>query len=255
MVQGPRNPYQSAYAGALDRAEVDAGLRAYMLRVYNYMGTGLAVSGLVAWLVANVPAVTQIFYVQVGVTLSGAPVYSPTMLGLIGMFAPLAILLFGVFAGRNWGAGTVQAMYWAFVGLQGIGLAILLMVYTGESVVRVFFITAAAFGGLSLYGYTTKKNLSGLGTFLIMGVIGLLIAMVVNIFLDSSTLQFIIASVGVLVFSGLIAYDTQRIKDGYVAGLGGGDTETKAAVWSALALYINFINLFQFLLMFLGNRE
>ncbi|MCA8906524.1 MAG: Bax inhibitor-1/YccA family protein [Rhodospirillaceae bacterium] len=255
MVNGPQNHFRSAYAGAIDRAEVDAGLRAYMLRVYNYMATGLAISGLIAWVIANVPAVTQVFYTPIGYTMSGNVAYSPTALGMIGMFAPLGVLLIASFAGRNWSAGTTQAMYWLFVALQGVSLSILLFAYTGESVVRVFFITAAAFGGLSLYGYTTKRNLSAMGSFLIMGLIGLLVAAVVNMFLASSMLSFVISAAGVLIFSGLIAYDTQRIKDAYVAGFGSREMETKAAVWSALALYINFINLLQFLLMILGNRQ
>ena len=249
MINGSRDQFRSAYSGVIDRAEVDEGLRSYMLRIYNYMGTGLAVSGLVAWLIAHT-SIGDMFFVMEGGQRLGF-----NLLGMIGMFAPLGLLLVASFAGRNWSARATQAMYWAFVALQGIGLSILLMVYTGESVVRVFFITAAAFGGLSLYGYTTKKNLSAMGSFMIMGLIGLIIASIVNIFLASSMLAFIIAAVGVLVFAGLIAYHTQSAKEEYLAGLGSPDHETRAAVWSALALYISFINLFQFLLMFLGNRE
>ena len=254
MALGPQNRYQAAYARPIDQAQIDVGLRQYMLRVYNYMATGLAISGVVAWMIANVPAVTQIFF-TVGFTSTGQAAIMPTTLGFIGMFAPLGLLLVAMFAGRNWGAGTIQGVYWAFVALQGIGLAIALMAYTGESVVRVFFITAGAFAGLSLYGYTTKRSLSRMGSFLIMGLIGLIIASIVNLFIFSDMLQFVIAAVGVLIFSGLIAWDTQRIKEEYISGLGGGDAETKAAVWSALALYISFLNLFQFLLYFLGNRE
>ena len=200
MVNGPQNHFRSAYAGAIDRAEVDAGLRAYMLRVYNYMATGLAISGLIAWVIANVPAVTQVFYTPIGYTMSGNVAYSPTALGMIGMFAPLGVLLIASFAGRNWSAGTTQAMYWLFVALQGVSLSILLFAYTGESVVRVFFITAAAFGGLSLYGYTTKRDLTGVGHFMFMGLIGIVIASLVNIFIGSTALQFAISVIGVLVF-------------------------------------------------------
>ena len=252
MALGPQNRSYAAYARTVDQVQIDAGLRQYMLRVYNYMATGLAVSGLVAWMVANVPAVTAIFY-NVGPM---GQVMGFSALGYVGMFAPLGLLLLAAFAGRGWSAGATQAMYWAFVALQGVGLSILLMVYTGDSVVRVFLITAAAFAGLSLYGYTTKRSLSAFGSFLIMGLIGLVIASIVNIFIASDMLGFVISAAGVLIFSGLIAWDTQRIKEEYIAGFGGdSEVETKTAVWAALALYINFINLFQFLLMFLGNRE
>lgn len=250
MALGPQNRYATAGRGRpIDQAAIDVGLRQYMLRVYNYMATGLAISGLVAWMIANVPAVRQIFYTTVDgqvVGLSG--------LGMIGIWSPLILLFVGMFAVRTAKASTMQAIYWAFVALQGIGLSVLLQVYTGESVVRVFFITAAAFAGLSLYGYTTKRNLSAFGSFLMMGLIGLLIAMVVNIFVASDMLQFVISAAGVLIFSGLIAYDTQAIKETYQEGMGS-EAETKSAVMGALMLYISFLNLFQFLLMFLGNRE
>lgn len=250
MALGQPNRYTTApYGRTVDRAAIDVGLRQYMLRVYNYMATGLAISGLVAWIIANVPAVRQVFYTTVDgqvVGLSG--------LGMIGMFAPLILLFGAMYAVRSAKASTVQAIYWAFVALQGIGLSLLLQVYTGESVVRVFFITAAAFAGLSLYGYTTKRSLSAFGSFLVMGLIGLVIASVVNIFLGSEGLQFVISAAGVLIFSGLIAYDTQAIKEMYVDGMGQ-EVETKTAVMGALTLYISFLNLFQFLLYFLGNRE
>ncbi|HET8727401.1 MAG TPA: Bax inhibitor-1/YccA family protein [Alphaproteobacteria bacterium] len=250
MALGQQNRYATVNRGrTIDRAEIDVGLRQHMLGVYNYMATGLAISGLVAWIIANVPAVRQVFYTTVEgqvVGLSG--------LGMIGIFAPLALLFIGMFTMRTARASTVQALYWAYVALQGIGLSVLLQVYTGESVVRVFFITAAAFAGLSLYGYTTKRNLSAFGSFLMMGLIGLLIAMVVNIFVASSMLQFVISAAGVLIFAGLIAYDTQAIKEMYVDGMDS-EVQTKTSVMGAWMLYISFLNLFQFLLMFLGNRE
>ena len=238
-----------ARAYGLDQARVDEGLRQHMLRIYNYMATGLAISGLVSWVIANT-AIQGLFF---QVTPEGRLGF--TALGMIGMLAPLGMLLVAMFM-RNMSATATQAFYWAFVTLQGIGLSILLMTYTSESVVRVFLITATAFAGLSLFGYTTKRNLTGLGQFLLMGLIGLIVAMVVNMFFPSSMLVFIISVVGVLIFAGLIAFDTQRLKNEYIGGLvQGGDSATIHAVWGALSLYISFINLFQFLLMFLGNRE
>ena len=259
MALGPENRYATAtYQGrAADQAAIDEGLRQHMLRIYNYMATGLAVSGLVALAIAYT-AVGAVFFDTVqGYTAQGqfVTVQQPTILGWIGMFAPLGLLLLALFAGRNWGAGATQAVYWAFVALQGIGLSLLFHIYVDSSIASVFFITATAFAGLSLYGYTTKRSLSGIGSFAIMGLIGIIVAAVVNIFLQSPMLQFIIAGAGVLIFSALIAYDTQRIKDEYVTYRMSGDAQTKAAVWSALSLYINFINLLQFLLYFLGNRE
>lgn len=241
---------QGTVARPADQATFDAGLRRHMLSVYNYMASGLAVSGIVALLIFTVPSINALFYAVNPAT--GRMGF--TMLGMIGMFAPLGLLFLAMFTYNRMSSGTAQAFYWAFVALQGIGLSILLYRYTGESVVRVFFITAAAFAGLSLYGYTTKRSLSAFGSFLIMGLIGLVIAMVVNIFLQSEMMLFVISALGVLIFSGLIAYDTQRIKEQYAENWDG-STQTKVAVMAALALYLNFINLFQFLLMFLGNRE
>lgn len=248
MAMGPYNRTASIPRGrSMDQAQIDEGLRRHMLRIYNLMGTGLAISGLVALAIAYT-AVGDIFFMR------AQGMVQPTIFGWIGIFAPLGILLIGAFAGRNWSAATTQLMYWAFVSLQGIGLSILFHVYTDASIASVFFVTAAAFAGLSLYGYTTKRSLSGLGSFAIMGLIGIIIAGVVNIFLQSPMMQFIICAAGVLIFSALIAYDTQRIKEEYVESMGS-DVQTKVAVWAALSLYINFINLMQFLLYFLGNRE
>ncbi|MEM1399735.1 MAG: Bax inhibitor-1/YccA family protein [Pseudomonadota bacterium] len=233
----------------VDQAQLDEGLRKFMLSVYNYMGMGLLISGLVAYAVAEMPALNALFYNTVDGRLVGY-----TGLGMVAMFAPLGILLFAMFGMRNASAQATQIMYWAFVGLQGIGLAVLLQIYTDASVARAFFTTAAAFGALSIYGYTTNRNLSAFGSFLIMGVIGLILASLINLFFPSAMMTFVISVAGVLIFAGLIAYDTQRLKNEYVAGMGH-EAETKVAVWGALSLYINFINLMQFLLMFLGNRE
>ncbi len=229
---------------------VDAGLRAYMLSVYNYMCTGLAVSGFVALGVHATP-VGELFYVT---TPEGVRA-GFNMLGMIAVFSPLALLLFAMFAGARMSVTATQGLYWAIVALNGVSLSILLEVYTGTSVVKVFFITAAAFASLSLWGYTTKRDLSGFGSFLIMGLFGLIIASVVNIFLGSSMMEFIIAAAGVLIFAGLTAYDTQRIKLMYYETGGVGEVAAKGAVWAALSLYLDFINLLQFLLYFLGNRE
>jgi FtsH-binding integral membrane protein len=235
--------------GQADAAQVDAGLRSYMLRVYNLMASGLALSGIVAMIIVNVPAVSSLFYVT-----QAGQVVGLTLMGTIGMWSPLIVLFAAMFMIRKASASVVQGMYWLFVALQGIGLSLLLQIYTGESFARVFFITAAAFAALSLYGYSTKRDLSGMASFLIMGLFGIIIAAVVNLFLASSMLQFIISGVGVLVFAGLTAYDTQRIKEEYNVNMDG-ETMSKSATMGALSLYINFINLLQFLLYFLGNRE
>jgi len=236
--------------GAATQVQIDEGLRAHMLRVYNYLATGLAVSGLVAWMLANT-ALGQVFYQ-----------YTPTgrfagfnMLGWVAVFAPLGLILLASFMANRMSAAQTQLFYWAYTALQGVSIGVLMQVYTGESFAKVFFITGAAFAGLSLYGYTTRRNLSGLGSFLLVGLIGIVLLSLVNVFVGSSMLGFVIGIAGILVFAGLIAYDTQRIKEEYSEAAMYGDVGTVHAVWSALGLYINFINLFQFLLQFLGNRE
>lgn len=232
----------------VESAAIHEGLRTYMLRVYNYMASGLLLSGIVAFAVANTGLIGLFFRVEAG------QIAGYTGLGMISMFMPLGLILFMSFAGHNRSAGTMQLLYWLFVGTMGVGLSTILMTYTGVSVARTFVITASAFAGLSLYGYTTKKDLSGMGTFLLMGLIGLVIAMVVNMIWPSGVMGFVIPVIGVLIFAGLTVYDTQRIKSGYF-NVQGSSREEHAAVMGAVALYLNFINLFQFLLMFLGNRE
>jgi FtsH-binding integral membrane protein len=232
----------------VESAAIHEGLRTYMLRVYNYMASGLLLSGTVAFAVANTGLIGLFFRVEAG------QIAGYTGLGMISMFMPLGLILFMSFAGHNRSAGTMQLLYWLFVGTMGVGLSTILMTYTGVSVARTFVITASAFAGLSLYGYTTKKDLSGMGTFLLMGLIGLVIAMVVNIIWPSGVMGFVIPVIGVLIFAGLTVYDTQRIKSGYF-DVQGSSREEHAAVMGAVALYLNFINLFQFLLMFLGNRN
>ncbi|MBL8631487.1 MAG: Bax inhibitor-1/YccA family protein [Rhodospirillaceae bacterium] len=240
-------PYGTAAWGQAAAADIDVGLRQYMLRVYNYMASGLLLSGIVAVVVANTSLAGLFFQT----TATGRLGY--TGLGFVAMLAPLGIILAMSFM-RNLSITALSGLYWALVSTMGVGFAVLLQVYTGTSVARVFFITAAAFGGLSLYGYTAKRSLSGMASFMIMGLIGILIASVVNIFVASSMMSFIISVGGVIVFAGLTAYDTQNIKNQYLDIRGSG-LEDRTAIMGAVSLYLNFVNLFQFLLSLLGNRE
>jgi len=236
-------------AGAADMS-VDAGLRAFMLGVYNKVGLGLVVSGALAWVTSHQPVASFLFKTTASGALAGY-----TLLGMIVMFSPLVIILASGFLMKAATPQNSGALYWTIVSLIGASMGALLLMYTGMSVATTFFVTAAAFGGLSLVGYTTKKDLSGFGTFLIMGVIGLVIASLVNMFLKAPALAFVINALGVLIFAGLIAYDTQRLKTTYYQ-LGGDQTSMAVATnYGALNLYLDFINLFQFLLAFLGNRR
>ena len=236
-----------------DRADmsVDAGLRAFMLGVYNKVALGLVLSAALAFLTGLFPPVRDLMYV-------GTPdgrLAGMTVLGMIVAFAPLAVILFGAFALRNASPRSSGMLYWTIVALIGAGMGVLTLVYTGASIASTFLITAAAFGALSLWGYTTKKDLTGFGSFLIVGLFGLIIASVVNIFIQNSMMQFLISVLGVLIFAGLIAYDTQRLKMTYYQ-LGGDQTAMGVATnYGALSLYINFINLFQFLLALFGDRR
>jgi FtsH-binding integral membrane protein len=228
---------------------VDAGLRSFMLGVYNKLALGLLVSGALAYVTGNVPAVTSLLWVQ---TPTG---YGITLLGMVVQFLPLVLLFGSMFFMKNPTARGVNMLYWAVVASIGASLGFVFLRYTGSSVASTFFVTAAAFGALSLFGYTTKKDMSGMGTFLIMGVVGLIIAMIVNMFLQSTMMHLIISGLGVLIFSGLIAYDTQRLKMTYYA-LGGDQAAMGVATgFGALSLFINFINLFQFLLAFMGGSR
>lgn len=234
-----------------DRADmsVDAGLRSFMLGVYNKVALGLVLSAALAYLTGQFPPVRDLLYVQ---TARG---YGMTVLGMVVAFAPLGVMLFGMFAMKNATPRSAGIFYWTIVALIGAGLGGITLVYTGGSIASTFLITAVAFGGLSLVGYTTKKDLTAFGSFLIVGVIGLLIASVVNMFLQSSMMQFLISVLGVLIFAGLIAYDTQRLKMQYYE-LGGDQAAMGVATnYGALSLYINFINLFQFLLQLFGDRR
>jgi len=232
-------PAERAGSG-IATAAFDEGLRNHMLRVFNYMASGVLLSGLVALGVASSPALTAAIF--------GTP------LKWVAMFAPLAFVLFFTFRIERMSASAAQASFWAFAAVMGVSLASVFLVFTGVSIARTFFIAAAMFGATSLYGYTTRRDLSRFGTFLIMGLIGVLIASLVNVFLGSTLLQMVVSIAGVIVFTGLTAWDTQNIKAQYAAGH---DRETsgKLAVFGALSLYLNFVNIFQLLLTFTGERE
>ena len=226
--------WQSSVNSSVARS--DEGLRSYMLKIYNYMGAGVGVTGLVAWLVSSNPVLTAFF-------LTG-------IMKWIVILAPLAFILVMSFKLETMATSTLQMLFWAFCGVMGLSMATVFLVFTGASIAKVFFITAGMFFGTSLYGYTTKKDLTSMGSFMMMGLIGLLIAMIVNIFLASSVLAFVISILGVIIFLGLTAYDTQNIKEMYYQ-----NADEKMAIMGALSLYLNFVNLFQFLLQLLGNRE
>ncbi|HBT41934.1 MAG TPA: hypothetical protein DEB21_07920 [Rhodospirillaceae bacterium] len=221
-------------------AGIDVGLRSYMLRVYNYMCIGLALTGAVAFAASTSGELMNAIH--------------GTALRWVVMLAPLGFVFFLSARIHSMKAATAQTLFWVYAGLMGLSLSYIFLAFTGESIVRVFFITSAAFAGLSLYGYTTKKDLSGMGTFLVMGLIGILIASVVNIFLASTGLHFVISILGVLIFAGLTAYDTQRLKREYQY-LRGTEFAGKAVIMGALSLYLDFINMFLFLLRFMGSRE
>jgi len=231
---------------------VDAGLRAFMLGVYNKVALGLVLSAALAYVTSQVEPVRNLLYVMAP---DGVHVRGYTILGMILAFAPLAVILFGAFALKNATPRSSGILYWTIVSLMGASLGVLALVYTGTSLATTFLVTAAAFGGLSLWGYATKRDLTGFGSFLIVGLIGLIIASLVNIFLHNSMMAFIINVLGVFIFAGLIAYDTQRLKMTYYE-LGGNQAAMGVATnFGALSLYINFINLFQFLLALFGSRR
>jgi uncharacterized protein len=220
-------------------AAVDAGLRAHMLKVYNYMTSGVLLTGIVAMLFAQS---------DMAVTVLSSP------LRWVLMLAPLGFIMVMSFGFNKLSQAALQALFWSFAVVMGLSMASIFLVFTGTSIATTFFVTAASFAGLSLFGYTTKKDLTGWGSFLIMGVIGLILATIVNIFLGSGTLQLVISFLGVLIFAGLTAYDTQRIKSEYLH-FRGHEALGKLAIMGALNLYLDFVNMFQFLLSFLGSRD
>ena len=242
-------------AGVASAAAIDEGLRAYMRRVYNWMASGLLLTGVVAYGISNTPALQAVFYRNV-VTEYGVRV-APTGIGSLSMFAPLAFVLVLSFGVNRMSRSTVQALYWAFCVAMGASLTSIFLLYAGESIARTFFVTAAMFAGLSIYGYTTKADLTKFGSFLFMGLFGIIIASLVNMFVHSSGLQFVVSIGGVIVFTGLTAYDTQRIKVSYAqfAYAEGPEGAAKRSVYDALSLYLNFINLFMLLLQLTGNRR
>ena len=261
------NRYAVAGSATRTGAAVDEGLRSYMLGVYNYMTAGIALTGIVAYFLftqavtldpalaaktatGGVMALKRGMYLtQLGMTLFASPVKWVVML------APLGFVFFLSMRVHAMSVGAAQASFWLFAAVMGVSLSSIFLVFTGQSIVQVFFVTAAAFAALSLYGYTTRKDLSGWGSFLIMGVVGILIAALLNIFLQSSALQFAISVIGVLVFAGLTAYDTQRIKDTYYEVAGDTAMASKMAIMGALSLYLDFINMFTSMLQLFGDRE
>lgn len=245
------------YGRPMTRAEaavVDEGLRAYMLRIYNYMALGLAITGFAA---------LGTFLMAVGadpgtgkrvLTGFGQLLYQSPMKWVV-ILAPLALVFFLSFRIQNMSPATAQVTFWIYAALVGVSLSVIFLVFTASSITRVFFITAASFGALSLWGYTTQRELSGMGSFLIMGLFGIILASLVNLFLASSALQFAISVIGVVVFAGLTAWDTQRLKNEYVEGAMDGVTQERSAIMGALSLYLNFINMFMMLLQLFGQRE
>ncbi len=226
-------------AASAVESNVDVGLRSYMQRVYNYMAGGLALTGGVAYLISTTPALQQLFF-------GGPQAY-------LFMFAPLAFSFFMAFRMHTLKESTAQTLFWSFAGVMGISLSTIFLVYTGASIARTFFITAAMFGGMSLWGYTTKKDLTGFGSFLMMGFWGLFIGFIINMFLGSTQFDLLLSAVGVLIFTGITAYSTQQIKEMYY--LVGRDQLGKASIIGAYTLYITFINLMLMLLRFVGDRR
>jgi FtsH-binding integral membrane protein len=244
----PDNRYAQSVAAARTGVAVDEGLRSYMLGVYNYMAAGVALTGIVAYL-------TYAMAVQDGqLTSFGQTLYTSPLRWVV-MLAPLGFVFFLGFRIQQMSVGAAQAAFWLFAAVMGVSLSSIFLVFTGQSITQIFFITAATFGALSLWGYTTKRDISGWGSFLFMGVVGVVIASLVNLFLQSSGLQFAISVIGVLVFAGLTAYDTQRIKDGYLMVRHDAAMVAKSAIMGALSLYLDFINMFVMLLQLFGNRN
>jgi len=235
---------QTAEAGV-----IDAGLRAYMLRIYNYMLIGLALTGATAWMTASTPELLRLFF-QAGPNGT----VGLSMLGWAAVIAPFIMVMVLSFRIQSMSLGAAQALFWAYAGLMGISLAPIFLIYTGAAIAQTFFVTAATFGAMSLWGYTTRRDLMGFGSFLFMGLIGVVIASLVNMFLQSGMMSWIISVIGVLVFTGLTAYDTQWIKNNYSAN-DDGTVAGRKAIFGALKLYLDFLNLFLMLLRLFGSRR
>jgi len=241
------DPYRPQATVAAQGTDVDAGLQGFMRSVYNTMSIGLVVTGLVAFSFAQMMLGSE----QLAQAVFGSP------LKWVVMLAPLAFIMFGFTDGRTrrWPAAKLQMLFYAFAAVMGVSMSSIFLIYSAESIARVFFITAGMFGATSLYGYTTKRNLASMGGFMMMGLFGLIIAMVVNIFLQSTMMHFITSILGVVIFTGLTAWDTQRLKETYAYGTHMAEANAKLAIMGALSLYLNFVLLFQHLMSLLGNRE
>ena len=252
MADLDRRYAQGTTVGRTDAGVVDQGLRAYMIRVYNYMATGVTITGVLAYVIYAL----SVHQGAAGLELTsfGNFMFASPFKWVV-IFAPLALVFFISARINSMSLGAAQISFWVFAALMGASISSIFLVYAGQSIARVFFITAASFGALSLWGYTTSRDLSGWGSFLFMGLIGIIIAMLVNLFIASTALQFAISVVGVLVFAGLTAYDTQRLKSEYIYGAMEGDVMERSAIMGALSLYLDFLNLFTMLLSLLGNRD
>lgn len=238
MMDTLRRPYGFAGAASADVARMDEGLRAYLLHVFNYMASGVLLSAIVGWLISATPVLQEVIF--------GTP------LKWVAMFAPLGLVLLIGFRQDRLSKTTILGMFWAVAVCYGVAFGTILMVFTGESVLRAFLSASAAFAGAALLGYTTKRDLSGFGTFLFMGMIGILAAALLNLVIGSSMLGFVVSVLAVLIFTGLTAWDMQRLKSDYIAGYGSAEFEAKASVLGALGLYINFMAIFLNLAQLLG---
>ncbi len=247
------NKQTSAVRSSASEAIIDQGLRSYMLKVYNYMGSALLLTGVIALLTFKFAAVTGPNGELLGLTSLGNSLYNSGLAWIV-MLAPLGVVFYMSFGIAKMSASKAQTVFWIFASLMGLSLSSIFLAYTGTSITRVFFITAGTFGAMSIYGYTTKRDLTKLGSFLMMGLIGIIIASLVNIFMKSTMMYFVISILGVLIFVGLTAYDTQKIKNMYTAS-DSGELMGKKAVMGALTLYLDFINLFIMLLRLFGQRR
>ncbi len=246
-----RDPFATAQSGAQSKSVAyDAGLRAYMLKIYNYMASALALTGIVALGASQSEAfINALYHVQDG------RVTGMSGFGWLVAFAPLGLVMWLGFGINRLSASAAQGIFWAYSVLIGLSLTSIFLVYTGESIARTFFVTAGTFGAMSIYGYTTKRDLTGMGSFLMMGLIGLIIASIVNMFMQSSALAFATSVIGMLIFVGLTAYDTQKLKSMYYYVAGNSEEMAKTAIMGALNLYMDFINIFMYLLRFMGDRK
>ncbi len=245
-----RNTEPQSFSTRTQTVEFDAGLRSYMLRIYNYMASAVLLTGLVAWFASQSEAVQGLLW-----KINAAGQVGPSGLGYVAMFAPLAIVFYLSARMHKMTQATAQAWFWGFAVAMGLSLHSIFLAYTGVSIARVFFITSASFGALSLYGYTTKKDLGPWGAFLFMSVVGLIIASIVNMFVQSNGLHFAISAIGVVTFAGLTAYDTQKLKNMYYQIAGDAAMMNRMVIMGALNLYLDFINLFIMLLHLFGDRR